>query len=105
MSVAGQYLARAGLSRPLPRFSRIVATFGARVEGVPARDRIGGSDGFRRPGYVVSIDPGFMIAHRACILSVNVPFAVYRHRTRSVTGIRNGTHGDAAFADYALILG
>jgi hypothetical protein len=53
----------------------------------------------------VSIDPGFMIAHRAYILSVNVPFAVYRNRTRSVTDVRNGTHGDAAFADYALILG
>ena len=105
MSVADQYLARGGLSRPLPRFARIVVTFGGRIEGVPSRDRIGGSDGFRRPGYAVSLDPGFMLAHRGYILSVNVPFAVYRNRTRSVTDIRNGTHGDAAFADYALMVG
>ena len=29
-------------------------------EGVPVRDLIGGSDGFRRPGAIISLDPGVM---------------------------------------------
>jgi hypothetical protein len=33
-----------------------------------------------------------------------MPWAVERNRRRSVPDIANGTHGDAAFADWALIL-
>ena len=106
MSVADQYLFRAGVSRPIPKLRGVVATFGGRWEGVPAFDAIGGSDGFRRPGYAVSLDPGLMYSTRSgYIFSVGVPFAVYRNRTRSSTDIQNNFHGDAAFADYAIILG
>jgi hypothetical protein len=39
--------------------------------------------------------------------TVNVPIALYRNRTQSVTDIENSTpgnvvHGDAAFADYLV---
>jgi hypothetical protein len=33
----------------------------------------------------------------------NVPFAVERNRKTSVADYQNHTHGDAAFADYALM--
>jgi hypothetical protein len=105
MSVADQYLFRGGVSRALPKVRGLVATFGGRIEGVPARDAIGQSEGFRRPGYAVSIDPGFMYSRGSYIFNCNVPVAVVRNRTRSVTDYRNNVHGDAAFADYALILG
>ncbi|HEX2607418.1 MAG TPA: hypothetical protein VHK91_08565, partial [Flavisolibacter sp.] len=54
MSVPDQYMARIGAS-----FSQQQFTFsgGVRLEGLPAEDLIGGSDGFRRPGYVVSVEP------------------------------------------------
>jgi hypothetical protein len=105
MSVADQYLLRGGISRPLPKLRGFVGTFGARWEGVPARDAIGNSNGFRRPGYAVSLDPGLMYSHSSGIYSVSVPFAIHRDRTRSVPDLRNNSHGDAAFADYAIILG
>lgn len=105
MSVTDQYLFRGGVSRPIPKLRGLVATFGARWEGVPQVDVFGGSEGFRRPGYAVSLDPGLMYSRGSSIYSVNIPFAVHRDRTRSLSDIRNNTHGDAAFADYAIVFG
>ena len=107
MSVADQYLFRAGFASAVPKMGRfsfrgLTATFGARMEGVPAFDLIGDSNGFRRPGYAVSLDPGFLYARGSYLFSCNVPFAVYRNRTRSNSDYANNTWGDAAFADYAL---
>ena len=58
MSVADQYLARVGLARPVPYTRRFAFTVGWRMEGVPVRDLIGKSNGFRRPGYAMSVEPG-----------------------------------------------
>jgi hypothetical protein len=105
MSVADQYLYRGGVSHAFPGIRGLTVTFGGRIEGVPVRDALGKSDGFRRPGYAISLDPGFMYARGNYIFSCNVPWAVERNRRQSVTDYQNRFHGDAAFADYALILG
>lgn len=102
MSVADQYLFRGGISRAVPKIRGLVASFGGRIEGVPVRDAFGGSDGFRRPGYAISIDPGLMYMRGRNIFAISSPWAIERNRRRSTSDIRNGTHGDAAFADYAL---
>ena len=104
MSVSDQYLYRGGLGRAVPKVSGLAVSFGARVEGVPVRDALGKSDGFRRPGYAISLDPGFLYMRRSYAVSCNVPFAVHRDRKRSVADYLNGRHGDAAFADYSLML-
>ena len=67
------------------------------------RDALGGSDGFRRPGYAISIDPGFLYVRGNNMFSCNIPFAVERNRKRSVADILGGGHGDAAFADYSIM--
>jgi hypothetical protein len=72
---------------------------------VPVRDLLGKSNGFRRPGYAISADPGFLYARWGYVFSCNVPWAIERNRRRSVSDIANGVHGDAAFADYAVTLG
>ena len=36
----------------------VAVSFGARIEGIPAYDLIGGDMGFRRPGYTVSLEAG-----------------------------------------------
>jgi hypothetical protein len=102
MSVSDQYLVRGGISRAVPKIPGLVVTFGGRMEGVPVRDLLGESNGFRRPGYAISADPGFMYSRWGYIFSCSVPWAIERNRRRSVTDIMNGVHGDAAFADYAL---
>ena len=105
MSVTDQYLFRAGLSRHVPRVRGLAASFGGRMEGIPVRDAFGKSDGFRRPGYIISIDPGVQYQHKRTMLAVTAPWAVQRNRRASVTDLANGTHGDAAFADYAVLVG
>jgi hypothetical protein len=104
MSITDQYLFRGGISRAFPKVRRLVVSFGGRIEGVPVRDAFGSSNGFRRPGYAISLDPGFLYSTSRYIFSVNVPVAVERNRRRSTTDIQNGFHGDAAFADYALTM-
>ncbi len=107
MSVTDQYLFRAGLSQgvPVPKIRQhIVLSLGVRDEGVPAHDAIGKSDGFRRPGYIVSIDPGLMYSYHRDTLAINGPWALARNREPSVPELQNGTkNGDAFFADYTII--
>ncbi len=103
MSVTDQYLYRGGLGRPVPKIRGLAVSFGGRMEGVPVRDAIGGSAGFRRPGYAISIDPGFLYVRGPYMFSCNIPVAVERNRKKSVADYQNGRHGDAAFADYTLM--
>lgn len=102
-SVADQFAARVGLNYSLGKGLSVMG--GGRVEGVPSSDLIGGDKGFRRPGYIVSVEPGIAYMNAKTSVMVNVPVAVYRNRTKSFydkqdpTGVR---HGDAAFADYLV---
>ena len=105
MSVTDQYLFRTGISHSIPHIRHLAMSLGARWEGVPARDVIGASDGFRRPGYIVSLDPGFMYSYRSTVLSVNGPWALKRNREPSVPEINNNIwNGDAFFADYTVLI-
>src|SRR4051794_35189956 len=104
MSVTDQYLFRGGIGRALPKIRGLAGSIGGRIEGVPVRDALGGSNGFRRPGYAISVDPGLLYARGRYTVSVNTPVAVRRNRKRSVADYMNGTSGDAAFADYSLML-
>lgn len=101
-SVADQYQARAGVSYLLiPRHSLYIA-LGGRLEGIPSSDLIGGDLGFRRPGYSLSVEPGFSMVAGAYVVGVTVPVAVERNRVRSYADKLSGRHGDAAFADFAV---
>lgn len=104
MSVTDQYLYRAGVSQAVPRLRGVALSLGVRGEGVPVRDLLGDSNGFRRPGSIFSLDPGLMVDWRRETLSVNGPWALHRDRPPSVPEIQyNITNGDAFFADYTVI--
>lgn len=108
-SVPDQYAYRLGATYISP-FSGLSFYLGGRREGIPVYDLIGGSDGFRRPGYVISIEPGINYSHGNFAVNVNVPFAIERNRTQSVLDKKNSTpenrrHGDAAFSDYLINIG
>jgi hypothetical protein len=104
MSVTDQYLYRAGVSQYIPKVRGVALSLGLRGEGVPVRDLLGDSNGFRRPGFIFSLDPGLMVNLRKTTLSVNGPWALYRKRPPSVPEIQyNITNGDAFFADYTVI--
>lgn len=108
MSVPDQFMARLGVSYAVHKF---LFSAGGRIEGVPAKDAIGGSNGFRRPGYVISVEPVASYKTKKTVIYVSVPYAVERNRIQSVpdkirtklTGVY--TQGDAAFADYTVNFG
>ncbi|MCB0656094.1 MAG: transporter [Saprospiraceae bacterium] len=104
-SVADQYAFRAGVSFALLPKQGILFNLGANLEGIPAKDVLGKDEGFRRPGYVVSVDPGLFYAGAHSTLELRVPIALYRNRILSVSDIASGRHGDAAFADFLVELG
>jgi hypothetical protein len=108
MSVPDQFMARAGFNFS---FDKVLFSIGSRLEGIPSRDVIGGEEGFRRPGYVLSVEPGFSYTFKRFVAFATVPVAVERNRTKSnADRLRSAAegidaHGDAAFADYAINIG
>ena len=108
MSVPDQYMIRAGFNYSLKNFT---FSGGIREERLPATDLIGGSNGFRRPGYIVSVEPGITYRFKKIEIYSYLPFAIKRNRLQSVpdkirtTQTGAYTQGDAAFADYAVNIG
>ena len=104
MSVSDQYLFRGGISQGIPKLKGLALSVGIRGEGVPVHDLLGSSNGFRRPGEIISLDPGLIFHCKHDSFFVNGPWALYRNRPPSVPEIQNNTtNGDAFFADYTVI--
>jgi hypothetical protein len=103
-AISDQYLLQAGLAHPVSKIKGLTLTVGPRMEGVPARNLFPADNlGFRRPGFAISIEPGFQYVRGAQVFSASVGRAFYRDRTRSVPDDLTGGHGDAAFADYVWL--
>lgn len=106
MSVPDQYMVRAGTQFSIK--DKWGLAIGGRLEGIPVRDVIGQSDGFRRPGYILSIEPSITYQQGPHSFNLSMPVALVRNRLQSVTdreteiATGNPRHGDAAFADYLL---
>lgn len=106
MSATDQYIFRGGIVQGVPKIRRLAFTAGLRGEGVPVRDLLGDSNGFRRPGFIFSFDPGVMFNYKRDTISVNGPWALYRDRPPSVPEIQyHITNGDAFFSDYTVVVG
>jgi hypothetical protein len=106
ISVTDQYIYRLGVSQGIPQLKirGLAFSFGVRGEGVPSHDLVGASDGFRRPGFILSVDPGLMFDYKRTTFSVNGPWAIFRDRPPSVPELQNNTYnGDAFFADYTVV--
>lgn len=109
MAVPDQYSVRAGLS--FSASNTISTSLGARYDAVTVKDLVGGNEGFRRPGNILSIEPGIAYMRNNFSLNLNVPLAIRRERPQSITDrqteLATGQprNGDAAFADYLLNVG
>jgi hypothetical protein len=108
MSVPDQVMIRAGVNWMV---KNLTVSAGMREEILPVYDLIGGSNGFRRPGRIVDVEPGVTYSLKKVNVFAYVPVAIYRNRTQSVPDknatARSGkyTQGDAAFADYVINVG
>ncbi|MFM1767507.1 MAG: hypothetical protein RJA22_36 [Verrucomicrobiota bacterium] len=109
MSIADSYFGRGGFEYLVWARYGVTLSLGARIDGVRVHDLFGGSDGFRRPGYSVSIEPGLAAMFGDWSFNLYTPVAMYRNRLQSVpdkqwtdaTGVYR--QGDAAFADWVFI--
>lgn len=111
-SVPDGYTARAGASFAVKNFS---FSAGARVEGSPVHDVIGESNGGRRSGYIVSIEPGVNYKFKKSILYAYVPVPFYKTTKLTVPDQRlidagvilppTNTQSAGGFADYMIFLG
>jgi hypothetical protein len=99
-SVPDQYLVRFGAAAPIPKAKGISASLAFRAEGLRRYDLFGASNGFRRPGYELFVEPGIAFSRQGHSVTFNVPIGVYRMRKPDPnTGLR----GDATFPDYILL--
>ena len=107
-SVSDQFMARVGVTEFFPSIHGLSASLGGRIECIPVHDLLGPSEGFRRPGYVFSAEPGVGYMAGKSEFTLSVPIAVVRNRTQSVpdkeyqASTKKPQHGDAAFADYEV---
>lgn len=113
-----QYFVRGGLMTNV--LNNLTLSLAARWEGIPAYDAFGGQVAYRRPGYVVSIEPGIAFRSGNHSFSLYVPKNIVRNRIQSAADIANQNlqnsvitdpadkvhvQGDAAFADYSISFG
>ncbi len=103
-SVPDQVAVRGGVSHTIWPKLGLAVSLGGRWEGIPSHDLIGGSDGWRLPGFSVSVEPGISISHGKDFLSVTAPIAVHRYGIPSVplTRVHSPTAGRASFADFQI---
>jgi hypothetical protein len=108
MSVPDQFMVRAGVSYAV---NGLTLSLGGRIEGIPAHDLVGGNRGFRRPGYVIAVEPVVAYKMKRSQVYLSVPYAVERARTQSYPDeirsriTKRPYTGDAAFADYSINAG
>jgi hypothetical protein len=108
MSVADQYMVRSGFNYSKQAWAY---SLGLRYECIPTYDLIGKSTGFRRPGNILSAEPGVTYMYKKYNFFLYTPVAIRRERPQSypdivrtnLTGVF--ARGDAAFADYSINVG
>jgi hypothetical protein len=98
-TAADQYLVRLGGMFPTRVVRDLTASIGVRLEGTPANDFIGASDGWRRPGHALFLDPGLVLSRGPDTWSIYTPIAIDRRREAD----SHGNKGDATFPDYLLL--
>ena len=107
-SVPDIYSIRAGTNF---NFQHISFSIGLRKEGIPVNDLIGGSNGNRRAGYNLSLEPGIIYKIKKISVYAYIPVIISRKIKQSVpdkmvseiTGVQTITQG--GFANYLVFIG
>ncbi len=115
-----QYFARAGFMGAVGKAKKMTLSLAGRWEGIPAYDAFGGQVAYRRPGYVIAVEPGVSYRSGQHSLSLFVPYNFVKDRIQSAADIASQNlqnegvtdpskmvhvQGDAAFADYSINIG
>jgi hypothetical protein len=101
-SVADQYNFRLGLNAAVSQF---VFSLGVRIDGMPINDFIGESDGFRRPGNIVYLEPGLVWSNIKNTINFSVPVALHRKVKTSNYDASLDWVTSGGLADYLIFIG
>lgn len=108
LSVADQFSMRAGINYSLKSWA---FSIGIRNEGTPVNDLLGGSEGVRRAGHNLSVEPGIIYKMKKASVYVYVPVIVSRETRQTLSDQfktkRTGTYTltQGGFADYVVFVG
>jgi hypothetical protein len=108
LSVSDQYSLRAGIDYSLKSWS---FSLGIRDEGTPVNDLLGGSEGIRRAGHNLSIEPGIIYKMKTISFYTYVPVIVGRETKQTLPDLfktkytNTYTLTQGGFADYIVFVG
>lgn len=113
VAVTDEYSAHAGLTFDAIPQRGLALSIGGRIDGVPVRDLIGGGDhSFRRPGYVVFVEPAIAlrlsrspVSPNGNTFSLSVPIRLAQNRVPSALEVANSRAGGGDFAKFLIFLG
>ncbi len=105
VSIPDVYNASAGLSFVLSRRHGIAAGLGGRIDGIPTRDLVGHSDGFRRPVVLGYLEPSVTFARGRSTVTLTVPARIYEDFRPSLVDLQLGSAGGGDLARYLLFAG
>ncbi len=106
ISVSDVYTARIGLTYGILPEQGLSVSLGGRIDGIPWHDLISGSDGFRRPGYVIFADPAIVLQRGPNTVTVSAPVRSFvRLASRSAITNSGGTLGSGDLAAIVVFVG
>jgi len=84
----------------------VTVSLGARMDGIPVHDLLGGGDEttVKRSAYVVFADPGLSYTRGRGTFTASVPYRVYVNRQKSVFEQRTNGLNAGGFAKYLVFL-
>lgn len=105
-SVSDVYTGRLGVSYSIAPERGISASLGGRIDGIPYHDLLGANDGFRRPGYVVFVDPGISFQRGRSVWMFSAPMRVAaRLATQQLATSSGGRIGAGDLAKVVVFFG
>ena len=80
------YLCNAGVSAPVPHLKGFSLSLGSQIAGVPTFNVMTGSEGYRQPGYLVTLSPGLSLNTKFASYFIGVPVRVHGYIGKDFTG-------------------
>ena len=106
ISVPDVYTGRLGAIYDVLPEHGLSVSLGGRIDGIPYHDLVGRSDGFRRPSYIVFIDPSVAFEWGRGTWTLSTPIRVHsRLATRSMSMASGGAIGAGDLAGFLFFVG
>ena len=103
-AVPDTYSARLGGAFAILPDQGLTASLGARIDGIPIHDLVGGGDEetIKRTAYVIFADPGLSFSRSGNIVTLSVPYRLAVNRQKSVFEERTNALNAGGFAKHLI---